>query len=93
VFLAFHFPGADGLATKVKNATSASASLDAAEISALERLAHVESHGDSLQDLVSLSPQTLEETSRAIAALFKLIRVTSPEHFSRMERLCRKSLA
>ncbi len=92
VFLAFHFPGSEGLGSKVEQAIANADHLDGVEISALQRLAHAESHGDSLQDLVSLSPQTLEETQRAVAALFKLIRATSPDHYDRMETLCRRAL-
>lgn len=91
VFLSFHFPGASGLGSKVVQAVGESSLLDRAEVSALERLAHVESHADSLQDLVSLSPLTLEETRRAVLALFKLIRTMSPDHFDQMERLCRRA--
>lgn len=91
VFLSFHFPGASGLSSKITQAVGEASLLDRTEVSALERLAHVESHGDSLQDLVSLSPLTLEETRRAVLALFKLIRTMSPAHFTQMDRLCRRA--
>ncbi|MFA9476947.1 AAA family ATPase [Phycisphaerales bacterium AB-hyl4] len=90
VFLAFKLPGPDGLSSKVDQvARDASAiMMDEMRIRALERLAHVESHGDNIEDLVSTSSMTVEETKDAADALLQLIEGMDSEHKRRMCKQC-----
>jgi hypothetical protein len=56
----------------------------------IDRLVQLESHADSLDDLVSLSSLTLEETREAATSLLKFMEVVEPEHFKQMVRLCKQ---
>jgi wobble nucleotide-excising tRNase len=91
VFLAFKLPGPDGLSSKIKNIEGRAdeIGIDCDRLRAVERLAHVESHGDSLDDLVTMSSITVEETSDAANALLELMEKMDKEHKARMCRLCR----
>lgn len=92
IFLAFKDPGPHGLEDKVKNITS-DCKLDEASMIAVERLLQLESHADSLDDLIALSPMTLEETKAASTALFEMMKRSDETHFQRMSRLCRVKTA
>lgn len=72
IFLAFKLPGSEGLASKVENVANAELGLDPARIRALDRLVQIESHADNLDDLVTFSSMTIEETKDAAAALLVL---------------------
>jgi wobble nucleotide-excising tRNase len=88
IFLAFHLPGTEGVADKLVQVARKVPALDSAQVAALDRFAQTESHSDNLDDLVSLSSMTLEETTRAVAAVFALMAQTAPEHLARMKRMC-----
>ncbi|MET3828229.1 wobble nucleotide-excising tRNase [Sphingomonas sp. PvP055] len=62
VFLAFKCPGGSGLPNQLDKLCADHPDLDRDRLAALERLAQVESHSDNLDDLLSFSTMTLEET-------------------------------
>ena len=73
VFLAFKCPGGGGLPSQLDKLCTDYPILDRETLAALERLAQVESHSDNIDDLLSFSTMTLEETKGAAAALFDMI--------------------
>ncbi len=87
VFLAFKSPGADGLESKLNHPVVRDSGVDPAALAALARLAQVESHGDSIDDLVALPPMTVEETRSAAEALVALMKVMDEHHLKRMRKL------
>lgn len=89
IFLAFKFPGSEGLASKVEKIAKLNHGLDAGRIQALERLAQVESHADNLDDLVTFSSMTVEETREASATLLDLMAALDGEHFTLMKGICK----
>ncbi|MCH8824636.1 MAG: AAA family ATPase [Planctomycetes bacterium] len=93
VFLAFRLPGPDGLSSKISNLAGRAdeIGIDECRLRALGRLAHVESHGDNLDDLVTLSSMTIEETKNAVDTLLELMEKLDPDHKKRMCRICRVS--
>lgn len=89
VFLAFKCPGSSGLAGQIHQICTDYRSLNRDQLSALERLAQVESHSDNLDDLLSFSSMTLEESRAAASALIQMIEVVDPKHLTHLRRLCR----
>ena len=67
VFLAFKAPGGGGLPSQLDKLCSDYPELDRERLAALERLTQVESHSDNIDDLLSFSTMTLEETRGAAA--------------------------
>lgn len=65
VFLAFKEPGNAPLAAKLNSQQVKGCGLDEASLRALNRLADLESHADSLDDLTTFSSMSIEETSRS----------------------------
>ena len=90
VFLAFKCPGS-GLASQLQELCREHPELDRDRVAALERLGQVESHSDNLDDLLSFSSMTLEETSGAAGAVLALMETVDRRHFDRMRRLCRST--
>jgi len=88
IFLAFKLPDPDGLGSKVENIAKSESGLDPARICALERLVQLESHADNLDDLVTFSSMTIEETKDAAAALLALMEKLDEPHYERMRRIC-----
>lgn len=88
VFLAFKHPGADGLSSKVESIPAEELGIDPARIAALDRLVQVESHADSLDDLVSFSSMTIEEIVAATEALLDLMEKYDSTHFKRICKIC-----
>lgn len=88
IFLAFHLPGPEGVADKLLQVTRKVSTLDAAQVAALDRFAQTESHSDNLDDLVSFSSMTLEETTRAVSSVFELMARIAPDHYARMKSVC-----
>jgi riboflavin synthase len=86
LFLTFKTPGSDGLDSKLGQSLVLECGLDQARIAALNRLVQVESHGDSLDDMLSFSSMTLEETREAAKALFDLMEKLDDHHLKRMIR-------
>ena len=89
-FLSFKMPGPDGLSSKIASLAQCADQIgvDALRVRALERLAHVESHGNSIDDFISLPSMTVEEVEDAARALLELIEKLDPEHYKRMRNLC-----
>lgn len=89
VFLAFKCPGGGGLPSQLDKLCTDYSILDRERLAALERLAQVESHSDNIDDLLSFSTMTLEETKGAAAALFDMIEKVDSKHLERLKSLCR----
>jgi wobble nucleotide-excising tRNase len=88
VFLAFKCPGNDGLKGKVQKICDDFEMLDRTNMSALERLSQVESHSENLDDLISFSTMTLEETKGATQSLMDLMAEVDDRHFKALKRIC-----
>jgi wobble nucleotide-excising tRNase len=89
VFLAFRCPGSAGFASKIEQLRKEYDTLDGERIAALERLAQLESHSDSIDDLIGFSSMTLEESKAASIALVELMQTVDPNHLAALRRLCR----
>lgn len=89
VFLAFKCPGGGGLSSQLDKLRTDYPTLDRDRLAALERLAQVESHSDNIDDLLSFSTMTLEETKGAAAALFDMLEKVDSKHLERLKSLCR----
>lgn len=92
IFLAFKCPGSAGLSQKMKEICSTYKKLDPVKLAALERLAQVESHSDNLDDLISFSSMTIEETRDATRALVELMETVDEVHTTALKRICRRAL-
>ena len=92
VFLTFKFPNTSDIAGKFAQLSKKSKEFgfDSVLIHALERLVQVESHGDNLDDIITFSSMTVEETSASARAILKIIYALDPEHYKRLEKQCRK---
>lgn len=88
VFLAFRCPGSSGLAPKIVQLCKDHPELDKDRLTALERLAQVESHSENLDDLVGFSSMTIEEARDANAALLAMMEVVDPLHLKHLRRIC-----
>lgn len=88
-FLAFKCPGSSGLLGKIDQITKKHPDLDTVKMAALQRLADVESHSDSIDDFLTFSSMTLEETREAAAALLEMMRIVDDNHLSALRKLCR----
>jgi len=86
VFLAFRVPGTAAIEDKLGKLTEQFPGLEQTRVKALVRLAQVESHSDSLDDLVGYSRMTVEEIREANAALIHLMGKTDEKHASAMRR-------
>jgi wobble nucleotide-excising tRNase len=89
VFLAFKCPGGSGLPNQLEKLCADYPDLDRDRLAALERLAQVESHSDNLDDLLSFSTMTLEETRTAAGALLAMMEHVDTKHLANLKRLCR----
>ena len=88
IFLAFKVPGSAGLTSKLENVVGNYAALDPAKVQALDRLVQLESHADNLDDLVTFSSMTIEETKDAAKALMHLMETVDEGHYRQLCRLC-----
>jgi wobble nucleotide-excising tRNase len=89
IFLAFKLPGSEGLSNKVDNIVEGNHGLDAGRLRALDRLVQLESHADNLDDLVTFSSMTIEETRDAAASLLALMAALDKGHYDRLCGICR----
>lgn len=89
VFLAFKAPGSGGLPSQLEKLCIDYPELNRDRLAGLERLAQVESHSDNVDDLLSFSSMTLEETRGAVAVLFEMMERVDGKHFERLKSLCR----
>jgi len=88
LFLAFRFPGSSGLTSKIEQLCAAHPDLDRDRIVALERLSQVESHSDSLDDLISVSSMTVEESADAAKGFLEVVGKIDKPHLDGMKRNC-----
>ena len=82
-------PGSSGLASKFESSVVTGCGIPREKIRALDRLAQLESHADSLDDLISMSSMTIEETRDATKALLVLIEAIDGGHYKQMCGLCK----
>jgi wobble nucleotide-excising tRNase len=92
VFLAFKCPGSSGLSGQMAKLYSDYPELDRDKLTALERLSQIESHSDNLDDLLSFSSMTLEETRAAASALIEMMERVDPKHLAGVRKLCRQDV-
>jgi wobble nucleotide-excising tRNase len=88
IFLAFKVPGPDGLKSKLDTVARTRPNLDANRVMALDRLVQLESHAESLDDLVAFSSMTIEESRDASQALIALMQEMDAPHLTRLQQLC-----
>lgn len=88
LFLAFKLPGSNPIKSKLAELCKLHAGLDGARMAALERLSQLESHSDSIDDFVSHSSVTIEETRDANAALLELMQIVDEGHTKAIRRQC-----
>jgi wobble nucleotide-excising tRNase len=90
VYLSFKRPGNNGLADKVEALAGEAEDIgiDGDRFRAIDRLVQVESHGDSLEDLVAFSSMTVEESHQCAVALMEIMEKLDGEHYTRMCRQC-----
>ena len=62
--------------------------LDREHLAAFERLAQVEPHSDNIDDLLSFTTMTLEETRGAAAQLFEMMALVDPKLLASLKALC-----
>jgi wobble nucleotide-excising tRNase len=88
IFLAFKCPGKTSLGDQLRDICESYEGLDENRIRALERLAQLESHSDNLDDLISFSSMTLEETKSATETLFYLMDEVDEKHAKSIYKAC-----
>lgn len=88
VFLAFKCPGSSPLSSKIDQLCKLYPDLDKDKIVALERLSQIESHSDSLDDLISFSSMVLEESQAAGNALVALMEEVDRDHVKGLRNIC-----
>jgi wobble nucleotide-excising tRNase len=88
IFLAFKCPGSSGLSGKLQQLCAAYPDLDRDRLIALERLTQVESHSDNLDDLISFSSMTIEESRDAAKALLVMMEEVDGAHLKALKKLC-----
>ncbi|MGZ3748699.1 MAG: AAA family ATPase, partial [Pseudobdellovibrionaceae bacterium] len=88
VFLAFKFPGSSGFAGKIEQALSTVPEADSHRVRAIERLVQSESHADNLDDLLTFSKRTIEETEAASKAVLELLKMMDEGHYAQLAKIC-----
>lgn len=88
VFLAFKLPGSDGFGSKIEAMVKLEHGLDPARIRALDRLVQLESHSDNLDDLITFSAMSVEETTLAAETVLQLMENLDKDHFWRIKSIC-----
>lgn len=89
VFLAFRVPHTGPLKDKIRELCNHHSMLDRNRLTALERLTQVESHSDSLDDLITHSSMTFEELRDGNMALLYFMEKVDPEHIRRLRKYCK----
>ena len=87
--MAFKEPGSHAIRDKLSALTEKLPKLDRTRLVALERLTQVESHSDSIDDLISQSSMTVEETRDANAAMLALMFAADADHTIAIRRQCK----
>lgn len=91
VFLAFKAPGTASIKDKLEKLLSLHLNIDSVRISALERLVQVESHSDSLDDLITISPMSVEETRQTCVVLLDFMNHIDSQHTEAILKHCQPS--
>ena len=89
IFFAFKIPGGGGIGHKINTLIQNSPELDGPRISAMLDFAQIESHADSIGDIVTFSAYTLHQVADAADCLMGLIEWLDPYHKKAMDGLCR----
>lgn len=89
IFLAFKVPGSHPISQKLDTLGKKLTNFDKVRIVALERLTQVESHSDSLEDLIAHSSMTVEETRDANAAMLALMLAADDDHAKAIRSQCK----
>lgn len=89
IFLAFKIPGNSGLSAKVSKLITDNADLDGARVKAMERVAQLESHSESIGDTTTFSAYTLEQLGDAAKTLLEVINIVDAQHKAAMDKLCK----
>lgn len=89
VFLGFKEPGSHPIEQKLEALNERLPDLDPVRMKALERLVQVESHSDSMDDLISHSSMTVEETRDANSALLAFMAKADPRHTEVIRSQCK----
>lgn len=89
IFLAFKVPRNGNLSDKIKTLCGRHNGLDQDRLNALERLSQVESHSDNLDDLITQSSMTVEESLDANIALIHLMETIDPDHLADLRKYCK----
>jgi wobble nucleotide-excising tRNase len=89
IFLAFKIPGGRGVGDKVEAIVKGDFNLDGPRVRAMLHLAQLESHADSIGDMVTFSAYTLHQVVDAAKCLMELIETLDPGHKQAMDKLCR----
>lgn len=87
-FFAFKAPKAQSYAAAFEHKIVQEANVPNVDIAAMRRLSEVESHGQSLAYIDSLSENTYEEATNAAITCMKLIEAIDPNHFKEMSAKC-----
>lgn len=91
LFLAFKCPGSSGVESKLEQEQVRNCGIDPASLAAVARLTNLESHGDDLDDLITLPSMTVEESKHAAKCVFQLIEQLDVEHFKGMKKMARRA--
>lgn len=89
IFLAFKVPRDGNIGDKLKTLATRHDTLDLDRLNALERLSQAESHSDNLDDLISQSSMTIEESRDANSALIHLMKTVDAAHEADLRVYCR----
>lgn len=89
VFLTFKVPTGADIVSKLDTLSADYEELDAIRLKALNRLVQVESHGDSMDDIVAISPMTVEETRDCAQGLIAMMKAVDRRHYDGLANLCR----
>ena len=92
IFTAFAAPDKPSFADALFNDSENIKGLDQAEMTQLERVCQIESHGD-IEAVNSLPALTVEESYRAANGAMKYIRERDRKHYDAMRRIVKKSVA
>lgn len=88
VFLAFKHPFTVSLPEKLEKVLAEGIEFDAVRAKAIERLIQLESHSDSLDDLIAMSSLSIEETKDAAVAMMEFICAADKKHFDKLVQAC-----
>lgn len=89
IFLAFKVPGSHAIGDKLDSLARKLPEFDRTRLVALERLTQVESHSDSIDDLISHSSMTVEEARDANAAMLVLMSAADADHAQAIRKQCK----